>query len=34
MQLIAGLGNLKMPLEEKKKIHRNFLSVLESYLEQ
>lgn len=33
VQLIAGLRNLKMPLEGKKKIHRNFLRVLEKHLD-
>ena len=33
VQLIAGLRNLKMPLERKKKIYRKFLNVLEIHLE-
>ncbi len=33
-QLILGLGNLKMSLEGKKKIHKKFLGVMENYLEK
>jgi len=32
VQLIVGLGNLKMPSEGKKKIHRKFLEVLKNHL--
>ena len=33
VQLIAGLGNLKMHSEGKKKIHRKFLEVLKNHLD-
>lgn len=33
VQLIAGLGNLKMPSEGKKKIHKKFLDVINAHCE-
>jgi thiamine kinase-like enzyme len=33
VQLIIGLGNLKIPSEERKKIHGRFLKVLENHLD-
>jgi thiamine kinase-like enzyme len=33
VQLIAGLGNLRMPSEGKKKIYRKFLEVLKNHLD-
>ncbi len=33
VQLIAGLGNLRMPSEGKKKIHRKFIEVLKNHLD-